>query len=311
MIVSKIGNFQTDTSDFWDDQMRRVNFDLDAVRSFAVGIQLGSFAKAADRLGRSTSAVSTQLKKLEEQAGIKLLRKSGRGMALTDAGEVMLAYARRILELNDEAAMAVGATGLEGAVRLGLQEDFGEHLLPDVLGRFARSHPGVRIEAKVARNAELVSDMIGGRLDLALAWQGTQSTPHMDEVGRYQLEWIGRADASAESWRDRGGPLPLVAFDAPCLMRTIATEALDHAGIAWRLAFTSHSLGAVWAAVAAGLGVTVRTRFGMRNNLRTLPPAEYGLPALQTVGLVLHRLEAEPDQTCALLAAHLRESILA
>jgi len=291
--------------------MRRVNFDLDALRSFAAGMELGSFAKAADRLGRSTSAVSAQLKKLEDQAGVALLRRSGRGMALTDAGEVMLGYARRMLELNDEAAMAVGVAGLEGSVRLGLQEDFGEHLLPDVLGRFARSHPGVHIEAKVARNVELVSDMIGGRLDLALTWQGTQDTPYMEDVGSYQLQWIGPADARPESWRNQSTPLPLVAFDAPCLMRTIATDALDRAGIAWRLAFTSHSLGAVWAAVAAGLGVTVRTKFGLRNNLRALPAAEYGLPALPRVGLVLHRLEMEPDETCALLAADIRESVSA
>lgn len=291
--------------------MRRVNFDLDALRSFAVGMELGSFAKAADRLSRSTSAVSAQLKKLEDQAGIALLRKSGRGMVLTDAGEVMLGYAQRMLELNDEAAMAVGTTGLKGSVRLGLQEDFGEHLLPDVLGRFARSHPRVRIEAKVARNAELVSDMIGGRLDLALTWQGAQDTPHMENVGRHQLEWIGPAAAFPGSWLDHGMPLPLVAFDAPCLMRTIATEALNRAGIPWRLAFTSHSLGAVWAAVGAGLGVTVRTRFGLRDKLRTLPPAEYGLPTLPKVGLVLHHLEADPDETCALLAANLRESVSA
>jgi DNA-binding transcriptional LysR family regulator len=290
--------------------MRRVNFDLDALRSFAVGMELGSFARAADRLGRSTSAVSAQLKKLEDQAGIALLRKSGRGMALTDAGEVMLGYARRMLELNDEAAMAVGAAGLEGAVRLGLQEDFGEHLLPEVLGRFARSHPGVRIEAKVARNAELVADMLGGRLDLALTWRGMQDTPHMEAVGRYRLEWIGPAGPLPDAWLDRSAPLPLVAFDAPCVMRTAATEALDRAGIPWRLAFTSHSLGAVWAAVAAGLGVTVRTTFGLRSTLRTLPAREYRLPALPMIDLFLHRADAELSETCAPLAAALRDSVL-
>jgi DNA-binding transcriptional LysR family regulator len=289
--------------------MRRVNFDLDALRSFAAGMELGSFAKAADRLGRSTSAVSAQLKKLEDQAGIPLLRKSGRGMALTDAGEVMLGYARRMLELNDEAAMAVGAAGLEGAVRLGLQEDFGEHLLPEVLARFARSHPGVRIEAKVARNAELVGDMLGGRLDLALTWRGAQDTPHMEQVGRYRLDWIGPAGPLPDAWLDRSMPLPLVAFDAPCVMRTAATEALDRAGIPWRLAFTSHSLGAVWAAVAAGLGVTVRTTFGLRNTLRTLPAKEHRLPALPMIDLFLHRSDAELSETCVPLAAALRDGV--
>ena len=291
--------------------MRRVNFDLDALRSFSAGMELGSFARAADRLGRSTSAVSAQLKKLEEQAGIALLRKSGRGMVLTDAGEVLLGYARRMLELNDEAAHAVRGAGLEGSIRLGLQEDFGEHLLPGVLARFARSHPGVHIEAKVARNAALVADMIGGRLDLALTWQGLQDTPYMQDVGRYQLEWIVPADGDCDAWRRRDAPLPLVMFDAPCVMRTVATEALDRAGIAWRLAFTSHSLGAVWAAVAAGLGVTVRTRFGMRSHLRTLPPAESGLPALPQIGLVLHRLEREPGRVCAMLATELCDSVMA
>src|ERR1700754_3925155 len=136
--------------------MRKIIFDLDVLRSFVTGIELGSFARAADRLGRSTSAVSAQLKKLEEQAGTPIFRKAGRGLALTEAGETMLGYARRLLDLNDEAAAAVQGVELEGWVRLGLQEDFGERLLPEVLGRFARAHPKVRIEARVARNAELL-----------------------------------------------------------------------------------------------------------------------------------------------------------
>jgi len=133
--------------------MRRATFDLDVLRSFVAGVELGSFAKAADRVGRSTSAVSAQLRKLEDQAGTAIFRKAGRGLALTDAGETMLAYARRLLDLNDEAAAAVRGLELEGWVRLGLQEDFGEVLLPEVLGRFARAHPKVRIEARVIATA--------------------------------------------------------------------------------------------------------------------------------------------------------------
>ncbi|TIX61753.1 MAG: LysR family transcriptional regulator, partial [Mesorhizobium sp.] len=126
--------------------MRRVTFDLDVLRTFVTGIELGSFARAAERLGRSTSAVSAQLKKLEEQAATPIFRKSGRGLALTEAGETMLGYARRLLELNDEAAAAIHDVELEGWVRLGLQEDFGEAVLPEVLGRFARANPKVKIE---------------------------------------------------------------------------------------------------------------------------------------------------------------------
>src|SRR6201991_4628734 len=136
--------------------MRKIIFDLDVLRSFVTGMDLGSFARAADRLGRSTSAVSAQLKKLEEQAGRPIFRKAGRGLALTEAGETMLAYARRLLALNDEAAAAVHGADLEGWVRLGLSEDFGEALLPAVLGRFARAHPRVRIEARIARSFDLL-----------------------------------------------------------------------------------------------------------------------------------------------------------
>src|ERR1700742_1926169 len=106
--------------------MRRITLDLDVLRSFATGMELGSYAKAAERLGRSTSAVSAQIKKLEDQAGTASFRKAGRGLALTEAGETMLSYARRLLDLNDEAIVAVHGMAVEGVLRIGMQEDFGE-----------------------------------------------------------------------------------------------------------------------------------------------------------------------------------------
>lgn len=269
--------------------MRRLTFDLDVLRSFVTGIELGSFAKAADRLGRSTSAVSAQLKKLEEQVETPILRKSGRGMVLTPSGEALLGYARRLLELNDEAATAVRGVDLAGCVRLGLQEDFGESLLTEVLGGFVRAHPRVRIEARVARNAELLDLVNSGQLDLALAWDSKKRTPHSELVGELPLCWIGPAGSEAASLTS-SQPLPLVAFESPCLMRSAATEALDRAGTAWRLAFTSPSLAGIWAAVGAGLGITVRTRAGLPAHLRVLD----NLPKLPRIGLVLHRADASP-----------------
>ncbi len=162
--------------------MRRITFDLDVLRSFVAGMELGSFAKAAERLGRSTSAVSAQLKKLEEQAATPIFRKSGRGLALTEAGETMLGYARRLIELNDEAASAIRDVELEGWGRLGLQEDFGETVLPDVLGRFARAHPKVRIEARIANSRELAERIVSGRLDIALAWHNGAVLPYSTHI---------------------------------------------------------------------------------------------------------------------------------
>ncbi|WP_242112047.1 LysR substrate-binding domain-containing protein [Luteimonas aquatica] len=288
--------------------MRAPHFDLDALRSFTIGIELGSFAKAAERLNRSTSAVSAQLKKLEEQAGAPILRRAGRGLALTDAGDTLLAYARRLLELNDEAAVALRGARLEGWVRLGLQEDFGERLLADVLGRFARAHPRVRIEARIARNAELLDRLRGGQLDLALAWDTGERPAHGERLGEVPMRWIGAdtGDAGVDAF-DRTQPLPLVMLESPCLMRSAATAALDRAGLPWRLAFTSASLAGVWAAVSAGLGLSLRTPIGLPASVRMLDGA--GLPALPALGLGLYRGEAAPPPAVARLAELLRAGV--
>lgn len=284
--------------------MRRISFDLDVLRSLVAGVELGSFAKAADRLGRSTSAVSAQLKKLEEQTGVPVLRKSGRGTVLTPAGEVLLGYARRLLDLNDEAAHAVRGAELRGEVRLGLQEDFGESLLPAVLGGFARAHPNVRVQARLARNSELIEQIERGQLDLALAWDGGQSTAHTRRLARLPMQWIGSATQAPAF--DDGEPVPLAVLEAPCLMRSLATAALDKAGRSWRIAFTSPSLAGIWAAVDAGLGVTVRTGAGLPERLRALS----GLPRLPLIALQLHRGESAPKEPVrrleSLIEAHLR-----
>ncbi len=284
--------------------MQRISFDLDVLRTFVAGIELGSFAKAAERLGRSTSAVSAQLKKLEEQVGEPVLRKSGRGLALTLAGETLLGYARRLLSLNDEAAVAVRGVNLEGWVRIGLQEDFGEHVLTTILGEFARAHPRVRVEARVSRNAELLDHVQSGRLDLALAWDSRNAALHSEPLGKLPMTWIGPA-ADRMPCLAPGEPVPLVMFDAPCLMRAAATTALDRAGIPWRIAFTSAGLSGVWAAVGAGLGVTVRTQAGMPTHLRILD----GLPRLPQIGLSLYRAEAGPTPVIQRLSEIVRTSL--
>nr|WP_315592389.1 LysR substrate-binding domain-containing protein [uncultured Cupriavidus sp.] len=301
--------------------MSRINLDLAALRSLLAGMELGSFARAADRVGRSTSAISAQIKKLEEQAGTPLFRKAGRGLALTAAGEAMLGYARRLVELNDEAVSAVRGVDLSGGIRLGLQEEFGEGLLPEVLGRFARAHPKVRIEAVVARNADLLERIDTGRCDLALVWADLHPAVgepmescyamghrHTERIDDPQMCWVGSA---AVPWQPASGePLPLVAFDRPCQFHAAATAALDRAGIPWRVTFSSPSLGGLWAATAAGLGLTVRSRYGLPASVRALPATETGLPALPTMLLVMVRAAAslppEVERLAEILLASLR-----
>jgi DNA-binding transcriptional LysR family regulator len=287
--------------------MRKMTLELDVLRTFVTGVELGSFARAADRLGRSTSAVSAQLKKLEDQLDQPVLRKAGRGMALTPAGETLLAYARRLLELNDEAVTALRGTALEGAVRLGMQQDFGEQLLTEVLGRFARAHPQVSIDAQVARNARLLEQVAAAQLDLALAWDTGGVWPYAQHLGQLPLRWLAGAHAPTPMLipgATPAQPLPLVMLDAPCVMRAAAIAALDRAGIAWRIAFTSASLAGIWAAVAAGLGVTVRTAVGVPASVRLLPPL--AMPPLPSIGLGLLQSEAQ----LAPVAQRLRDIVL-
>lgn len=282
---------------------RRLSFDLEALRSFVTGIELGSFSQAAERLHRSTSAVSAQLKKLEQQTGMPLLKKCGRHLQLTANGELLMAYARRLLALNDEAFSALSGHTLAGSVSLGLQEDFGEVLLPELLGQFSRAHPQVQISARIGRNAELLQAMRQGELDLALCWQGEESR-YMQPLATVPLSWIGREDAHPAKWLEQGGALPLLLFDAPCLMRSRAIDALDHAGIPWRVVFVSRSLSGIWAAAQAGLGITLRSDFGMPAGLH--PLRDPLLPKVTDLGMALHQ-SAEP---LAPAAERLREILL-
>lgn len=271
--------------------------DLDALRSFVEGIQSTSFAVAADRLCRSTSAVSAQLKKLEQQCGVALTVKQGRTLALTPEGEILLSYARRMLALNDEALRAIRGETLQGEVRLGMQEDFGESVMPQVLGDFHRQHPELRMIARVDRNPPLLRGVAANELDLALVWQEGREG---DYVRSEPLAWICRSREDIEALLQRGEPLPLVMFDAPCLLRSRAIAALDAAGIPWRIAFTSHSLSGLWAGVSAGLGITLRTRIGLPE---TLQIDNRLLPYAGELGIALHQGDDSADTAISSMKA--------
>lgn len=260
------------------------NLDMDTLRTFVTGIDLGSFAKAGDRLGRSPSAISLHLRKLEAQVGQPLVSRQGRGLVLTEAGERLIGYARRILDLNDEARLALGDLArLEGWVRVGVPQDFAETWLPSLLARFRRTCPRLRVEARVDRGSALADGVEAGALDLALTW-GALGRPAGEVVGRRRLAFIAGADYRPIE----DEPVALVAFDGACAFRASASDALDAAGLPWRHVFATSSLSGVWAAVRAGLGLTVRTAETIPAGLVELGPSDGGLPALGSIDLVLH-----------------------
>lgn len=258
------------------------NLDIDFLRTFVTAEELGGMNRAAERVGRSQSAVSQQMHKLEEKAGQRVFRKQGRGLILTEAGEVLFKYARRILTLNDEAVAALRGPGLEGVVRFGLPSDFAETWLPSALGQFKRAHPMVRIEASVDRNAILFERLEKGQLDLAMIFGGGQRSG-AQRLATMPMVWIGGAEAT---WGPTQ-PVPLVLFEAPCLFRKAGIAALDAAGIPWRITFTSPSLAGLWAAVDAGLGISPRTTANLPKSLKVLG-RPYRLPKLPAIDLSLH-----------------------
>jgi DNA-binding transcriptional LysR family regulator len=226
---------------------------IDFLRTFVAIADAGTFAAAAERVGRTVSAVSLQIDRLEEQVGRALFQKSGRRMETTSAGRQLLDHARTILAANDAALSAMSSDRLSGTVRLGVLHDGIEAAATTVLADFMATHPEARIEVVVDTSQALVDAMEAGKLDQAIAFQVNTRLPR-DTLGLVPMRWIGSPQRSLVDER----PLPLVMLEEPCAFRRAAVAALDEAGIPWRITLVSASLAAVRAAVGAGLGITVR-----------------------------------------------------
>jgi DNA-binding transcriptional LysR family regulator len=278
------------------------NLDMDALRSLVAILHLGGLARAAERIGRSPSAISQQMRKLELQLGEPLFRKQGRRVVLTEAGDRVHAYARRILELNDEAVHAVRGAAIDGTVRFGLPGDFAESWLPTALGQFRKAYPAVRVDVLVEPNRRLLERLDRGELDLVLA-MNQSGRADAERLARLPMTWIG--PAGTDEVVRSADVLDLALYQPPCFFRQAGTAALDRAGIAWRPAFVTASLHSLWAGVAAGLGITVRTGADLPSTLMRLDE-RHGLPSLPTVDLCLHTSTSPPSAALT----HLRRAVM-
>jgi DNA-binding transcriptional LysR family regulator len=263
----------------------RTTFDMDALRTIVTGTDLQSFARAAQQLGRSQSAISMQLKKLEEQAGKQLFRRSGRGLVPTEAGEALLTYARRIIALNDEAATSVGAPAAAASVRVGLPQDLFEDVMPGSIIQFSRRRRGIHVEVRAGRNFALEEEVESGQLDVALAFFPVGAKPAGKLIASLPMMWLGGKGSSSV---EPEMPLPLVLFDHPCLFRRAALQALEAKGVARRLSLTTPSLPGIWATLRSTSGITVRTVHRLPQGIREVG-SELGLPRLPKIELrMLH-----------------------
>ena len=257
-------------------------FDIDALRAVVAGIDLQSFARAAAHLGRSQSAISMQLKRLEQQAGTPLFVRKGRGLVPTEAGEALVAYARRIVALNDEAALALGAAATPATVRLGLPQDFFDDVMPATLTAFSKERPGVHVEVRAGPNHLLSEEIRASRLDAAIAFFAEGTGGEGELLRTLPMRWLMHKTVPLDE------RVPLVLFEHPCLFRQAALAALDRAERRWRIAVTTPSLPGIWAALRSGLGVAVRTEHGMPDDIRCANDV-FDLPQLPMIEVRLLR----------------------
>ncbi len=276
------------------------DFDIDLLRTLATIAETGSFTRAAERLGRTQSTISLQIKRLEDGVGCRLLDRTDRAVAPTVEGEVLLGYARRILALNDEARDRLADPEVAGAVRLGTPEDFATIHLPGALARFAEAHPRVLLEVRCDYTLNLMEAFRRGEFDLVLVKREPMGTQGGAVVWREPLVWVMGPKPPPEE-----GPLPLVLSPPPDVYRRRALDALDRAGRPWRVVYSSTSLAGTQAAVAAGLGVTVLPKDMVPDGFSVI---EGPLPRLEDTEMALLMAET-PAPVAQRLAEHIALSL--
>ncbi len=264
--------------------------DIDLLRTLAAIADTGSFGRAATRVHRSQSAVSMQMKRLEETVGRPVFAREGRRMRLTNDGKSLVAYANRLLAVHDEAVAHFAEPALSGNVRLGTPDDYAANLLPLVLSRFGELYPNVHVEVHCGHTNALRAGLDDGALDLALL----SRAPGEDEglvLLRDPLVWV----TAQQQETHRRDPLPLAVYPPPSRYHQWVMAALGDAGRAYRIAYTSSDLLVLQGAVSAGLAVAAIARSSNTLRLRELGPDD-GMPTLPevTIALVTSRHGGSP-----------------
>lgn len=259
--------------------------DPDLLRSFVLIAEGGSFTRAANAVGRTQSAVSMQIRRLEETLGQPLLLRGPRGVETTPHGAWLLERARRLLAMHDEIFATFRTPAVAGTVRLGTPDDYALRWLPGILARFAEVHPAVEVVVTCAPSNELVERLNRDEIDLTLLSGGNEPAGAAGEtLWQAGLRWIGSASHATH----RRSPLPLATAQPRCVWHRAAVRALDGAGIAWRVAYTSTSQTGTLAPALAGLAVTIGLPGPLPQGLRFLG-VEDGLPPLPDFSIILLR----------------------
>jgi len=277
--------------------------DIDQLRTFIAIADTGSFTRAADVVSKTQSAVSMQMKRLEERLERPIFARDGRASKLTEDGQRLLYYARRIVKLNVETLAAFSEDALSGRVRLGVPDDYADRYLPEIMARFSRGYPAVELSVICEPSVDLLERIDANELDLAII-TNCESKRASETFRRERLLWVGSGRHSMHTEE----PLPLALGRPTCAWRRIACERLDAIGRRYRLLYSSSNSGAVAAAVLAGLAVSVLPESGLRPGMRVLSSND-GFPELPSCRIGLVRNAHETSALADALAEHIVSSL--
>jgi DNA-binding transcriptional LysR family regulator len=277
--------------------------DIDQLRTFAAIVDAGSFTRAADAIHKTQSAVSMQMRRLEERIGKPLFVKDGRSNRLTEDGEKLLIYARRMLRLNEETLAAFDENRLEGLIRIGAPDDYADRYLPEIIARFAKSNPNVELYIVCESSHDLGQKMERGELDIALVTHNPR-VRNSQVVRTEPLHWVTSASHTAHETT----PVPLAVGRRNCQWRQLACAALDSVNREYQILFTSWSSTVVASAVLAGLAVSLLPEAALRPGMRILSPAD-GFPPLAPAQIGIMRRPGVPASLMNAISAHISASL--
>ena len=278
------------------------NLDVDLLKTFAILAETGNFTRTAQQVGRTQSAVSMQVKRLEELVGKPLIARVGRSNTLTADGQMMLDYARRMIQLNDEAMTVFTKPEITGHVRFGTPDDYADRILPDVMARFARTNPKVQVDVDCQTSRAMVKMVKSGDLDLAMITCEFDIS-NAQVIRSERLLWVTSARHSVH----RGEVLPVALSQYGCAWRQMALDGLEIVGRPYRLAYASSNSVAIASAVTAGLAVAAIPEICMRPGMRVLTEAD-GFPPLGTFDIGLIR-SSKTNAAIDSLARHITDAM--
>ncbi|MET0483816.1 MAG: LysR family transcriptional regulator [Aestuariivirgaceae bacterium] len=279
------------------------NLDIDLLRTFIAIVDTGSFTRAAEEVGRTQSAVSMQVRRLEELAGRELFLRNGRQNRLSPDGERMLEFARRIVRLNNEAMAMFHQPDVAGLVRMGTPEDYADRFLPEILAGFAQSHPLVQVDVDCAGSVHLAERTRRGDLDLSLLTISGHVQADMI-VRTERLVWVTSIRHSVHERE----VLPVALAHSGCSWRATVLGTIESLGRPYRIAYSAANSGALTAAVISGLAVGAIPELCLRAGMRILTPEE-GFPDLGTFDIGLARTPVPSSGAVDALATHIARSL--